>query len=400
MKKFLIPLLSFFIILVISCNKDKNPESEKETIPTIEISGEITSFANQNLEFQKLSPGKLISLDSVILDESGKFKFSHTSKSSEFYRLMNGNEAIFIIGNPGDAIKINASGPNISRDYTVSGSKDTDLAREMNTHLIAAADSLQSLSNYYQLEKEKNGVDENQLLKTVNDKAEGIFKVEKEYLTKMIESNKESLFIYLALYQTLGRSTIFTFSEDKEIFNYVQKHLSEYHPESGYTKNLTSDLNKLKIQEEQSQTSKGGSFKIGDTAPDIILENPNGEVHSLYSLHGKYILLDFWASWCRPCRMENPNIVAAFKKYSSDNFTIFQVSLDKTHENWVNGIKTDNLSSWTHVSDLKYWNSEAAKLYSIQSIPTNYLLDPSGKIIAINLRGPALDAKLKEIFGH
>lgn len=352
------------------------------------------------MEFQKLSPGKLISLDSIILDNSGKFKFSHTSKSSEFYRLINGNEAIFIIGNPGDVIKINASGPNISRDYTVSGSKDTDLAKKMNKHLVAAADSLQSLSNYYQSEKEKIGVNENQLIKTINDKAEGIFKVEKEYLTNMIESNNESLFIYLALYQTLGRSTIFTFSDDEEIFNYVQKHLKENHPESGYTKNLTSDLNKLKIQEEQSQTSQGGSFKIGDTAPDIILENPDGEVHSLYSIHDKYILLDFWASWCRPCRMENPNIVAAFKKYSSDNFTIFQVSLDKTHENWVNGIKTDNLSSWTHVSDLKYWNSEAAKLYSIQSIPTNYLLDPNGKIIAINLRGPALDAKLKEIFGH
>lgn len=136
---------------------------------------------------------------------------------------------------------------------------------------------------------------------------------------------------------------------------------------------------------------------IGYPALDFSQANPDGKLVSLSDLKGKYVLLDFWASWCGPCRGENPNVVAAFNKYKDKGFTVFGVSLDQNRDKWLGAIKADNLT-WTHVSDLKGWGNEVAKMYGISSIPQNLLLDKEGKIIAKNLRGPDLEAKLAEIF--
>src|SRR5690606_36466810 len=137
---------------------------------------------------------------------------------------------------------------------------------------------------------------------------------------------------------------------------------------------------------------------VGELAPEISLPNPDGEIVSLSSLRGKYVLVDFWAKWCGPCRQENPNIVRAYQKYKDDGFTVYGVSLDRNRQDWLQGIEQDNLT-WTHVSDLKYWQSEAAKTYNITAIPFSLLLDPDGRIIAKNLRGQALHQKLAEVFG-
>jgi peroxiredoxin len=142
------------------------------------------------------------------------------------------------------------------------------------------------------------------------------------------------------------------------------------------------------------------SVSVGQIAPDFAQPDTNGKMLSLSSFKGKYVLLDFWASWCGPCRAENPNVVKAFNAYKGKNFTILSVSLDRPgkRDNWIKAINKDGLA-WNHVSDLKFWDNDAAKLYGIQAIPQNLLIDPSGKIIAKDLFGDGLEKKLGEIFG-
>lgn len=138
------------------------------------------------------------------------------------------------------------------------------------------------------------------------------------------------------------------------------------------------------------------NVQIGKTAPDFTLPDTAGVEVSLSDFRGKYVLLDFWASWCPPCRRENPNVVKAFQENKEKNFTIIGISLDKDKAKWMKAIHDDQLT-WTHVSDLKYWDSEIPALYGVRGIPSNVLLDPDGVIIAKNITEEALHEKLKEV---
>ncbi|UYQ93848.1 AhpC/TSA family protein [Chitinophaga horti] len=139
--------------------------------------------------------------------------------------------------------------------------------------------------------------------------------------------------------------------------------------------------------------------QVGQESIDFSQNAPDGTPLALSSLRGKYVLIDFWASWCGPCRAENPNVVKAYNQYKDKNFTVLGISLDESKEKWLKAIEKDQLT-WAQVSDLKGWQNEVAKLYGIRAIPQNYLVDPKGRIIGKNLRGEALEKKLEELMGE
>ena len=219
----------------------------------------------------------------------------------------------------------------------------------------------------------------------------------------------ESMFAPEAVTDPASVTKVEKISED-----FVQKHPSSFVSPIAIIRILQSSGNSVvsdKLYQSLSSEVKKSSLgqyvdqqlalakinPIGSEVADFSQTDTAGKTVKISSFRGKYVLIDFWASWCRPCRMENPNVVAAFNKYHQKNFTVLGVSLDQAKAAWINAIKTDGLT-WTHISDLKGWNNEVAAKFKITSIPQNILIDPKGIIIAKNLRGDALNKKLDELF--
>jgi thiol-disulfide isomerase/thioredoxin len=180
---------------------------------------------------------------------------------------------------------------------------------------------------------------------------------------------------------------MFARDQNQSLHNEIIKALYEKYPQ-----------HPLVTERYKKETSPATATSVGATAPDLAFENPEGKIMKLSDLRGKVVLLDFWASWCRPCRMENPNVVKMYNKYHEKGFDIYSVSLDRDKASWIKAIEADGLVWSNHVSDLGYWQSQAAKIYGISSIPTTFLIGKDGRIIAKNLRGAALENALKEMF--
>ena len=364
-------LISFLIFL--SCGENPSNGTEK-----IKISVKIDGSGNYDeVRLQKVNSDYSIELVESANFVEDEIEFNIFVFESTLFRLdFMGYTSLDLILDKSD-VDIFVDDSNSLFEFTVNGSDDTEILKSIENKITNYRSEIRELNiNFVEASQNRDFELVNSIQSEFDFKKNQFELSLKDYLS----SAKSSLAVLVtADYLDIEENLIFW----ETIYNNYIKEFKD----NSYFKNFENKLIKIK------------SISIGSVAPDIILNDTSGVPISLASLRGKYILLDFWAAWCRPCREENPNIVENYNNYKSYGFDVYQVSLDRTKEDWVRGIKQDKLP-WINVSDLKYYQSEAAELYNVDRIPSAFLLDPDGKIIAkhTDLRGPNLSRKLAEIF--
>ena len=363
-----------------------------------QISGTLVNpVKGEYIFLDELTSNKLKTVDSVKISDDGTFNFRKDVKLPSFYLLkINNKNFLTMLVEPGANIRLNANFDSLNYPSSVTGSKGTESMAEYNRTLRKTINKLTGLNDIYM----KN-VDTPQLPKVIEslDSLAQMYLNEINLYTKSyIDHNITSLVSLVALYQQVAPNVyVLNPTRDLKYFVRVDSALSILYPEYEPVTSLHNQVREL-LSGIKGETGVSSASGTGSEAPDISLPTPAGDTIKLSSTRGSIVLLDFWASWCAPCRLESPNLVNAYKLYHNKGFQIYQVSLDKTKEAWVKGIQDDQLGKWIHVSDIKYWNSIVVPLYNIESIPCNFLLDKEGHIIASNLRGNQLQIKLAELF--
>lgn len=330
------------------------------------LSGKVVGADNAEGIFEEMHLNNQIAMSKLTFESGGAFKV-HIEKplAAGVYRLRIGQRQFNLIldGNEKNMTlnaDLNEKNPVA---YNVTGSDATDFyLKTMRNFMPPANSTPEDLQTLY-------------VTKVAETK-------------KAIESAKNPLVSMLISLQL----QVFMKAEHLDMHRNTVARLEKAFPNSFYAKEYQNVLSLLEKQEA------GGSVAIGKAAPDIALPNPSGEVLTLSSLKGKVVLLDFWASWCGPCRRVNPELVAAYNKYKDKGFEIFSVSLDKDKAKWEGAIAQDGLKWKYHVSDLKFWDSAPAKVYGVQGIPQQYILDRDGKIMTILEPGQSLSPSLEKIF--
>lgn len=342
------------------------------------ISGDISGMPEQTIVLELVRANDSMKVvDSQHSDAAGHFAFSGTLTEPGFYRLHFTQDRFVLLSIEKGDVKVSGTWP--LADYAVSGSRPS-VALKMFidslrsgigrlNRMFAVADSIKNTGDA--------GGYATAFKLATDSKATFVQSIKKYCDTIPYEPNA------ILSVRMLDPKEEFAFMEG------FAKTLEKKFPGTALTTDYARFIDMVKASMPQPT-------EVGNNAPELTLQDLNGKNVSLSSYRGKYVLVDFWASWCGPCRAENPNVVAAYGKYKDKNFTILGVSLDNKKEPWEKAVDHDHLT-WTHVSDLKGWQSGAAAKYGVHSIPANFLIDPKGVIIAKNLRGPELDNKLEEV---
>lgn len=396
-----ISILLFSLILLACSDSKEDNEVISEQTESLLIEGVISNANNANyylFEYSGEAPSKL---DSAIVDGDGNFSFSLSPKGYSFYGIGKDiNEVVALLLKGDEKVKITGDAKDLMFGCTITGSTDTKIMTDFSKKHKTFFDAMQVLKDSMQVLDYGDNAGRDVIIAQANT-----LKVEfDKYKYEFINNNTESPAIYMAaseLYDIIG---------ELEYLEKIEKVLAEKMAGSAYHNVVAQKINQaqqtklaqeqqIKMIEQQQMAMAASGIAIGKEAPDLNFPNPNGKNISLKSLKGKIVLLDFWASWCKPCRMENPNVVRLYKEYKSKGFTIYSFSLDNNVDRWKTAINQDGLVWPNHTSDLKGWQSAGSALYKVNSIPQTFLIDKDGKIIDIGLRGVQLEEKLKQLLG-
>jgi peroxiredoxin len=376
------------LLLFLAACKDK--DSNK-----FEIEGTVKNATASvvYLEEASISNMQPVIVDSARINKNGKFALDAASGEENIYLLRfndNPNPFATLINDTKD-LDITADPTNPKQPYTVKGSP---ASQQLQDYLTQSNEQLtQIYTTSLQLDSLRQQGLGDTVLTAVEARRQTAVEGFRSYVMQTIDNSKSaplSVFV-LGSYQSYASSPALGLPSlgPQEVQALINKTAARF------PKHMGLATLKNSLQSTSQAASPQGSL-ANQVAPDFTLPDVNGKPVSLSSLKGKYVLVDFWASWCKPCRAENPHVVKAYRQFKDKNFTVLGVSLDKEKSPWLDAIKQDNLT-WTHVSDLKFWDSMVVPMYRIEGIPYNVLLDPNGVVIAESLRGDALIAKLAEV---